>query len=53
MRSPASYRRTHRAALDEIERFWKDPAKYEVPAPLPTPPGQPIGSADEDEFEVN
>ena len=48
------------SALDNIERFWKEPEKYEVTAPLATPPGQPIGSAtstmgaeDEDEFSVN
>ena len=44
-------------ALDSIERFWKEPEKYEVAPPLTTPPGQPIGSPfgseDEDEFSVN
>ncbi|HVC46427.1 MAG TPA: zinc-dependent metalloprotease [Terracidiphilus sp.] len=36
------------AALAEIELFRKDPAKF-APAPaLPTPPGQPIGSMEND-----
>lgn len=40
----------HRAAaIAEIERFQKDPAKF-APAPeLPAPPGQPIGSDETDE----
>jgi hypothetical protein len=42
------------AALDEIERFRKDPAKFAAPPPLSTPPGQPIGSMDEDDdFQVH
>jgi len=40
------------AALDDIERFWKDPDKFAITPALATPPGQPIGSEDEDEFEV-
>jgi hypothetical protein len=31
------------SALDDIERFWKDPEKFALSPPLPTPPGQPIG----------
>jgi hypothetical protein len=35
-----------KAAIDEIEQFRREPAKF-TPAPeLPTPPGQPIGSDD-------
>jgi hypothetical protein len=41
------------SALDSIERFWKEPEKYEVAPPLATPPGQPIGSEEGDEFSVN
>jgi hypothetical protein len=42
------------AALDDLEQFWKDPQKFEIAPPLPTPPGQPIGS-DEDprDFELD
>ncbi len=32
------------AALDLIERFWKDPTSVHTPASLVAPPGQPIGS---------
>ena len=43
-------------ALDDIERFWKDPDKFVTVPALATPPGQPIGSdeqdADQDEFEI-
>ncbi len=39
------------AAVDDIEEFWKDPQKFAIEPPLETPPGQPIGSAEED-FEV-
>ena len=39
------------AALDNIERFWKDPDKYVVKPPLATPPGQPIGS-EADDFDM-
>jgi hypothetical protein len=43
-------------ALDDIERFWKDPDKFATVPALATPPGQPIGSdeqdADQDEFEI-
>jgi hypothetical protein len=39
------------AALDDIERFWKDPEKFAAPA-LATPPGQPIGSEDDEDFEI-
>lgn len=41
------------ASLDNIERFWKEPEKYVTAPPLATPPGQPIGSEEEDEFSVN
>jgi len=42
------------AALDDIEQFWKDPAKFEIAPPLATPPGQPIGSdASDDDFEID
>jgi hypothetical protein len=40
------------AALDNIERFWKDPDKFVTVPPLATPPGQPIGSDEEDDFAV-
>ncbi|MFC5861239.1 zinc-dependent metalloprotease [Acidicapsa dinghuensis] len=40
------------AAVDDIERFWKDPSKFEAPKELATPPGQPIGE-DEEDFSVN
>ncbi len=40
------------AAVDDIERFWKDPEKFETPKELATPPGQPIGEDIED-FSVN
>jgi hypothetical protein len=41
-------------ALEEIETFWKDPQKYAIDAPIETPPGQPIGSAETmDDFEIN
>lgn len=40
------------AAVDDIERFWKDPGSFEAPKELPTPPGQPIGDDGED-FSVN
>ncbi len=43
------------AALDQIERFWKDPGYFSAPPALATPPGQPIGSTlDEegDDFEL-
>jgi len=38
-------------ALDDIDRFWKEPEKYVTTPALATPPGQPIGS-DEDDYEV-
>ena len=42
------------SALDNIERFWKEPEKYVIVPPLATPPGQPIGSEEEDdEFAIN
>ena len=41
------------AALDDIERFWKDPDKYVVTPALATPPGQPIGSEQEDDFQID
>jgi hypothetical protein len=42
------------AALDDIEQFWKDPEKFVIAQPQPTPPGQPIGSdaAQTDDFEI-
>ncbi len=40
-------------ALDEIERFWKHPEKFAAPPALATPPGQPIGSDEDDDFTVN
>jgi len=40
-------------SLDTIERFLKEPAKFATPPTLATPPGQPIGSDDEDEFQLN
>ena len=41
------------SALDNIERFWKEPEKYVTVPPLATPPGQPIGSEEGDEFAIN
>jgi predicted Zn-dependent protease len=41
------------SALDNIERFWKEPEKYVTVPPLATPPGQPIGSEEDDEFAIN
>jgi len=44
----------HRAAaIDQIERFRKDPAKFAAPPALAMPPGQPIGSEDEKDFQVH
>ncbi len=40
------------AAMDDIERFWKDPDKFSIPPVLATPPGQPIGSDDDEDFAV-
>jgi hypothetical protein len=40
------------ASLDDIELFWKNPEKFTIKPPLETPPGQPIGSDDED-FEIH
>jgi hypothetical protein len=40
------------ASLDDIERFWKDPDKFVIPPVLATPPGQPIGSDDDEDFAV-
>jgi uncharacterized protein DUF4953/uncharacterized protein DUF5117 len=37
-------------SLDTIDRFLKDPAKFVTPPGLKTPPGQPIGSDELDEF---
>ena len=37
------------ASLDDIERFWKDPDKFAIQPVLATPPGQPIGSEDDEE----
>ncbi len=40
----------HRAAaIAEIERFRKDPAKFSPPPELAAPPGQPIGNDEDDE----
>jgi len=41
------------AALDDIERFWKEPDKYVIQPVLATPPGQPIGSDDDEDFVVH
>jgi len=42
------YKAHRAAAIAEIEQFRKDPAKF-APAPaLPAPPGQPIGSGEND-----
>jgi len=40
------------AALDDIERFWKDPEKFVVAPSLATPPGQPIGTDDDQDFAI-
>ena len=40
------------AALDDIERFWKDPDKFVVAPSLATPPGQPIGTDDDEDFAI-
>jgi hypothetical protein len=40
------------AAVEEIEEFWKHPGKFAIPAALPTPPGQPIGSDEADDFSI-
>jgi len=40
------------AALDDIERFWKDPEKFVTVPALATPPGQPIGSEDDEDFAI-
>jgi len=40
------------ASLDDIERFWKNPEKFVIAPPLTTPPGQPIGSEEEDFFTI-
>jgi len=51
--APVSVEAHWSAALDDIERFWKEPEKFVVDPPLATPPGQPIGSEeDEDDFAV-
>ena len=42
----AEYDAHRAAALEEIEQFRKDPAKFAAPAELATPPGQPIGEGD-------
>ena len=41
------------ATMDKIERFRKNPEKFAAPPALATPPGQPIGSAEDDDFHVN
>ncbi len=38
------------AGVDTIERFRRDPAKFAAAPELPTPPGQPIGTGDEEEL---
>ena len=40
------------ASLDDIERFWKNPEKFVIAPSLTTPPGQPIGSEEEDFFTI-
>ena len=43
------------AALDDIERFWKDPEKFVTVPALATPPGQPIGTVgfeDDEDFAI-
>jgi Met-zincin/Domain of unknown function (DUF5117) len=50
--APVSVEAHWSAALDDIERFWKEPEKFVVDPPLATPPGQPIGS-DEDDFHLD
>jgi hypothetical protein len=40
------------ASLDDIERFWKNPEKFVIAPPLTTPPGQPIGSEEDDFFTI-
>jgi hypothetical protein len=37
------------AAVAEIERYKSDPAKFAPAHEIATPPGQPIGSLEEDE----
>ena len=49
--APAGLEAHWSASLDDIERFWKDPEKFTIAPALATPPGQPIGS-DEDDFEM-
>ncbi|HEX4319747.1 MAG TPA: zinc-dependent metalloprotease [Acidobacteriaceae bacterium] len=46
---PDSVRAHWFASLDDIERFWKDPDKFVIAPVLTTPPGQPIGSEEDDE----
>ena len=50
--SPAGLEAHWSASLDDIERFWKEPEKFTITPALATPPGQPIGSEDEDDFEM-
>jgi hypothetical protein len=45
---PAGLEAHWSASLDDIERFWKDPDKFLIAPVLATPPGQPIGSEEED-----
>lgn len=43
------------AALDDIERFWKEPEKFVTVPALATPPGQPIGTVgfdDDQDFAI-
>ena len=40
-------------ALDTIDRFLKEPTKFAAPAALATPPGQPIGSDEEEDFQLH
>jgi len=49
---PAGLEAHWSASLDDIERFWKDPEKFVVSPVLATPPGQPIGSDEADDFQM-
>jgi hypothetical protein len=40
------------AAVSEIEQFRKHPEKFAIPPALATPPGQPIGSDEADDFSI-
>jgi hypothetical protein len=49
---PAGLEAHWSASLDDIERFWKEPEKFVIEPTLATPPGQPIGSEDDEDFEL-